>query len=181
MTTNSLSPSATRHFISLLINLVRNAFHLLRISTAPYHLSTTCSSGGGPAPCTCTYPTGLASTYTVSGFGSLGACPECDTSTDAAWPGTMYHVGAGCSWWAANATFDPYSINGHTLDIAYTQLRLNGSASPCRWELVITCGSTLNPSKILWLGYKTTGLTPVGTYAFSSSDCGNTAPTMTVS
>jgi hypothetical protein len=165
--------------IAFLVNLVRNASHLLRISGTPYHLSITCDSGGG-SPCECTYPTGLSATYTVSGFGALSTCSGCDASTDPPWPGTMYNVGSGCIWWALDDDFDPFSINGHSLEISFTQLRLNGVASPCRWELVISCGSLVNPSKILWLGYKTTGLTPVGTYTFSSSECGNTTPTMTV-
>jgi len=173
------SPIAS--LISFLINLVRNVSNLLRTSATPYHLSTTCNSGGGGAPCTCNYPTGFSATYTVSGFGSLSTCGTCDASTDPDWPGTMYHVGSGCSWWAIDSDFDPYSINGVSLDISYTQLRLNGAASPCRWELVISCGSIINPPKTVWFGVKTTGSTPVGTYTFVSSDCGSSQPTMTVS
>jgi hypothetical protein len=33
----------------------------------------------------------------------------------------------------------------------------------------------------MWVGYKTTGDTPAGTYDFVSSECGNTQATMTVS
>jgi hypothetical protein len=167
--------------ISWLINLVRNTSNLLRTSSTPYHLATSCPpDNGGDAPCVCTYPTGLSSTYTVSGFGSLVPCGGCDSSSDPPWPGTMYHVTTGCIWWATDATFDPFSINGHILDISYTQLRLNGTASPCRWELAICCGSVLFPTKIMWVGYKTAGTTPVGIYDFASSDCGNTTPTMSV-
>jgi hypothetical protein len=135
--------------------------------------------GGGGAPCACAWPAGLSATYTVSGFGSLGTCPDCDPdTTDPAWDGTLNHIGGGCVWWAADSSFDPLSINGAMLDITYTQVVLNTTA--CRWELYIACGSVINPTQTMWSGYKTTGSTPAGTYSFVSSDCGNTTPTMTV-
>jgi len=179
--TLSQSPCPIASLISFLINLVRNASNLLRTTSTPYHLSNSCPAGGdGSAPCTCNYPTGLSSTYTVSGFGSASVCGTCDASSDPAWPGTLYHVGAGCAWWAVDSNFDPYSINGVSLDISYTQMRLNGTASPCRWELVISCGSVTNPPKTVWFGIKTTGATPAGTYTFVSSQCGSGPATMTV-
>jgi hypothetical protein len=177
------SQSPIAFIVSFLINLVRNTTNLLRTASTPYHLANSCPSGGGgggSTPCTCNYPTGFSSTYTVGGFGSASACGTCDASTDPAWPGTMYHVGSGCTWWAIDSNFDPYNINGVSLDISYTQLRLNGTASPCRWELVISCGSIINPPKTVWFGVKTTGSTPVGTYTFVSSQCGTGPSTMTV-
>jgi hypothetical protein len=122
----------------------------------------------------------LAGTYQVQGAGGLSGCPGCDASTDPAWDGTLYHIGAGCVWWAADPTFDPLSLNGVSLDITYTQVLLRTDVSPCRWELYIACGSATNPTKTMWAGYKTTGSTPAGTYAFVSSDCGNTTPTLTI-
>ena len=102
----------------------------------------------------------------------------CDSSSDPAWDGTLYHIGGGCIWWAADPTFDSLSINGSLLDITYTTVLLNTTA--CRWELYIACASLSNPTQTMWYGYKTGGSTPVGTYNFVSSDCGNTTPTMTV-
>src|SRR5579885_1888833 len=95
--------SAFDHFV----NLVSGAGHLLHTRTRPYHLSTSCAppDGGGPAPCSCS--PGFAANYTVSGFGSLAGCPECDASTDPPWPGTLYQSGAACVWWALSPTFDP--------------------------------------------------------------------------
>ena len=165
--------------LAFLSHLVQTAGNLLRTTTIPYHLSNGCPSHSTPAPCTC--PPGLSTTYTVSGFTSLSACSTCDPSTDPLWPGTLYLSGEACLWWALSPDFNPYSINSRSLDISYTQLLLNNTVSPCRWELYIACGSLLNPTKTLWAGYKTTGTTPVGTYTFVSSDCGNTTPTMTVS
>lgn len=162
------------HFASL----SQRAGHLVRTTAAPYHLSG--CGGGGPAPCTCLWPTGLSSTYTVSGFGSLATCSTCDSSSAAAWSGGLNHTGSGCIWWAADAHFDPLSINGKMLDITYTQLLLRTTVTPCRWELYIACTSLTNPTKTMWSGYKTTGATPVGTYSFVASDCGNSTPTMTV-
>jgi hypothetical protein len=83
-------------------------------------------------------------------------------------------------WWAIDSELDPFSINGVMLDITYTQVLLRTTVTPCRWELYIACGSFTNPTKIMWYGYKTTGATPVGTYSFVGSDCGNTAATMSV-
>ena len=167
-----------RSLLALFLTLAQRAGNLLRTTTAPYHLATDC--GGPPAPCTCSWPTGLASTYTVSGFGSVSACPSCDASSDPAWSGTLYHVGAGCVWWAADASFDPLSINGRKLDITYTQIVLR-TTDPCRWELYITCTGVADPTAVMWYGYKTTGTTPAGTYTFVGSDCGVTGPgTMSV-
>jgi hypothetical protein len=168
--------------LAVFVDLAEWMGNLLHTSTAPYHLSTSCGShgsGSGGAPCVC--PSGLAATYTVSGFGSLTGCPQCDASTDPPWPGTLYQSGTACLFWALDPTFDPYSINGDSLDIAYTQVLLRTTVTPCRWELYIACSSLLNPTKTMWLGYKTTGSTPAGTYSFVSSDCGNTTPTLTVS
>jgi len=161
--------------LAMLSHLAEKAGQLLRTTHLPYHLSDSC---GGGAPCSC--PAGLANTYTVSGFGSLAGCPLCDASSDPAWPGTLYQTGTACLWWALDPGVDPFSINGVSLDITYTQLLLRTNVTPCRWELYIACGSVLNPTKTMWWGYKTTGSTPVGTYSFVGSDCGNTAATMTV-
>jgi len=160
-----------------LVNLAQRAGNLLRTTAQPYHLTTNC---GGAAPCTCAWPTGLSTTYTVSGWGSLTTCPDCDSSTASSWPGTLYHIGSGCVWWAADASFDPWSINGSALDIAYTQILLRTSVTPCRWELYIACSSVAFPTQTMWYGYKTTGATPAGTYSFVGSDCGNTTAVMTV-
>jgi len=149
--------------------------HLLH--SAAGHLINACGSGGGPAPCFC--PSGLASTYTVAGFGGLAGCNGCDSSTDGAWTGGLNRVGTGCTWWAADDNFDPLSINGTKLHITYTQVTLNVTA--CRWELYISCSASGLPPVDMWVGYKTTGNTPAGTYNFVSSDCGNTQGTMTVS
>lgn len=159
-----------------LVSLYQRAGQLVRTASAPHHLSD-CGSG---STCPCTWPTGLAATYTVSGFGGLAGCSGCDAdSSDPAWSGALYHIGGGCVWWAADAEFDPLSINGVLLDVAYTQVLLR-SSSPCRWELYIACGSTIDPTKTMWAGYKLGGSTPAGTYTFMSSDCGNTTATMTV-
>ena len=134
-----------------------------------------CTSGGGGAPCSCAWPAGLSATYTVAGTGSIGTCPLCDSdTTDPAWDGSFHHVGGGCVWWAADASFDPLSINGAMLDITYTQIVLNAAA--CRWEMYIACGSVINPTQTMWWGTKTTGSTPAGNFSFQGSDCGNTAP-----
>ena len=174
---HTITPNRGRWRAALahLVSLYQRAGQLIRTAASPYHLSDC-----GGAPCECAWPDGLAATYTVSGFGSLSACPECDTDTaDLAWDGTLNHVGAGCVWWAADAEFDPLSINGVMLDITYTQVLLRTS-SPCRWELYIACGSGINPTQTMWAGYKLGGSTPAGTYTFVSSDCGNTTSTMTV-
>jgi len=39
-------------------------------------------------------------------------------------------------WWALDPGFDPFSINGVSLDITYTQLLLRTNVTPCRWEFV---------------------------------------------
>ena len=169
-------PVGFRSLLAHLVSLYQRAGQLVRTLSAPYHLSDC----GGAAPCTCAWPTGLSSTYTVSGFGGLSACAGCDSdTTDPPWDGSVHHVGAGCIWWAADASFDPLSINGVMLDITYTQVLLR-TTSPCRWELYIACGSAINPTKTMWAGYKTGGSTPAGIYSFVSSDCGNTTGTMTV-
>jgi hypothetical protein len=119
--------------------------------------------------------------YTVAGFGGLAVCGTCDASADPAWTGVFNHIGGGCVWWAADAFFDPLSINGVSLDITYTQILLNTTSTPCRWEMYIACGSAINPTQKLWYGYKTGGSSPAGTYSFVGSDCGNTGPaTLTV-
>lgn len=150
--------------------------HLLRAAAG--HLINACAGGGGgtPAPCYCAG--GLANTYTVSGFGTLAGCGTCASSSDPAWGGTLYYVGTGCGWWAGDPNFDPLSINGAQLHLIYTQIVLNTTA--CRWELYIACSASGLPPAVMWAGYKTTGNTPAGTYAFASSDCGNAQPTMTV-
>jgi hypothetical protein len=165
-------------------NLAKKLGNLVRTVSSPFHLATGCGTGdggSGPAPCICGWPTGLAATYTVSGFGALSVCWECDSSTDPPWDGTLYHAGGGCIWWAINPDFDPLSINGAILDVTYTQILLRTNVMPCRWELYIACTSLTNPTQTMWYGYKTTGSTPVGTYGFAGSDCGNSTPVMTVS
>ena len=168
-----------RRFIAHLINLVGRGGNLLRTRAQPFHLASDCG-GGGAAPCSCTWPSGLAFAYTVSGWGGLAACRTCDASSDPAWSGALNHIGSGCVWWAADAMFDPTSVNGSMLDITYTQVLLRTTVTPCRWELYIACASTTHPTRTMWYGYKTTGTTPAGTYTFVGSDCGNTQPTMTV-
>lgn len=164
--------------IEHLLDLATKAGHLLRLTSQPYHLTTGC---GSPAPCTCAWPTGLNTVYTVSGWSSLSTCPNCDSSTDPVWTGALNHIGSGCIWWAADTSFDPLSINGSMLDITYTQVLLRTNL-PCRWELYIACGSAINPTQTMWFGYKNGGLTPAGVYTRAGSDCGNTMPTtMTVS
>jgi len=183
LTTNQiiiLHPSRILTFLEFFSHLTNRAGHLLRTLTTPFHLTNGCSSGGGsPAPCTC--PPSLASTCTVSGFGALTACPTCDPSSDTNWDGKLYQSGEACLWWALTPDFNPYNINGHSLDISYTQLLLNSTVSPCRWELYIACTSLTHPTQTMWSGHKTTGTTPIGLYTLTSSDCGNTTPTMTVS
>ena len=170
-------PAFPRRFLEFLTGHLKHGTsgHLLR--SAAGHLINTCGGGGSPAPCVC--PPGLASTYTVSGFGGLAGCDGCDSSTDGEWSGALYHVGTGCAWWAADDNFDPLSINGTKLHITYTQLILSTTA--CRWELYIACSAPALPPVKMWVGYKTTGNTPAGTYSLASSDCGNTQATMTVS
>ena len=158
-------------------HLAERAGNLLRTTGSPYHLSTGC--GGSPAPCSCTG--GLGNVYTVSGFAGLSGCSGCDASSDPVWDGKLYQTGTACLWWALDPGFDPFSINGVSLDITYTQLLLRTTVSPCRWELYIACGSLVNPTKTMWAGWKTTGSTPVGTYTFVSSDCGNTVGSLMVS
>lgn len=170
------SGSGLRQILAHLVSLYQRAGQLVRTASSPHHLSDCGSSGD----CPCSWPTGLSSTYTVSGFGGLAGCSGCDDdSSDPPWDGTLNHIGGGCVWWAADTAFDPRSINGFLLDIAYTQVLLR-TASPCRWELYIACGSTVNPTKTMWAGYKLGGTTPAGTYTFMSSECGNTTATMTV-
>jgi hypothetical protein len=171
------APRFPRGILAHLASLYQRAGNLVRTASSPFHLS---DCGGPGAPCTCNWPTGLAPTYQVQGLAGLSPCPTCDSSADPAWDGTLYNDGPGCVWWAADAAFDPRSINGVSLDILYTQVLLRTNVSPCRWELYIACGSATNPTRNMWVGYKTTGSTPAGTYAFVSSDCGNTTPTMTV-
>lgn len=169
-----------RPLSAFLTNLASKAGHLVRTTSAPYNLATGCGDDDGPAPSGCTWPTGLAATYTVTGWSGLAACPLCDASSAPAWPGTVYHVGAGCVWWAIDTDYDPFSINGVSLDIAYTQILLRTSVTPARWELYIACSSTTHPTQTMWYGYKTTGSTPAGAYTLVGSDCSNTRPTMTV-
>src|SRR4051812_4367446 len=115
-----LSPSRILTPLEYFSHLVQSAGHLLRTTTTPYHLSNGCPSHSTPAPCTC--PSDLAETYTVSGFDSLTACGTCDASSDPPWPGTLYLSGEACLWWALSPDFNPYNINGRSLDISYTQL-----------------------------------------------------------
>ena len=155
----------------------------MRTTATPYHLTDGCASGGGgPAPCACGYPTGLAPTYTVNGAAGIVGCPTCTDATGGtpAWEGTLHHA-SGCVWWAADASFDPLSIGGKQLDITYTQILLRTNVTPCRWELYIACLRSGFASPNIWYGYKTTGSTPAGTYSFVGSDCGITTATMTVS
>jgi hypothetical protein len=170
--------SLIRGALAHLVSLYQRAGNLVRTAASPFHLSD--CGGGGPAPCVCTFPTGLSATYQVQGATGLSACPDCDPSTDPAWDGTLYNFGTGCVWWAADPAFDPLSLNGVSVDIAYTQILLRTTVTPCRWELYVACGSATNPTRTMWAGYKTTGSTPAGTYAFVRSDCGDTTPTMTV-
>jgi hypothetical protein len=165
-----------RSLLAYFLDLATAAGNILRTVTAPFHFSQ-CAG----APCTCTWPGGLSATYTVSGWGALATCSECDASSDLGWTGALHHIGSGCVWWAADASFDPLSINSSMLDITYTQVLLRTTTTPCRWEMYIACGSLTNPTKTMWYGYKTGGSTPAGTYALVGSDCGNTTPTMTVS
>jgi len=167
-----------RRFLAHLINLAYSAGQLVRTTSAPFHLSN--CGGSPPPPCTCTWPTGLAATYTVSGWSALVTCDQCDSSSDPAWTGALNHVGSGCIWWAADAEFDSLSINGSLLDITYTTVLLRTTVSPCRWELYIACASLTNPTQTMWYGYKVGGDTPTGTYDFVGSDCGNTTATMTI-
>jgi hypothetical protein len=166
-----------RAILAYFLDLVTAAGNILRTVAAPFHFSQ-CTAA---TPCTCTWPGGLSATYTVSGADALATCGECDASSDPGWSGALHHIGSGCVWWAADASFDPLSINGSMLDITYTQVLLRTTATPCRWELYIACGSLTNPTKTMWSGYKIGGSTPAGTYAFVGSDCGNTTPTMTIS
>jgi hypothetical protein len=168
--------SLLRGPLALLASLYQRAGNLVRTISAPFHLSDC----GGGAPCACTWPAGLATTYQVQEAAGLSGCPDCDPSTDPAWDGTLFHIGAGCVWWAADGAFDPLSIGGLALDITYTQILLRTDVTPCRWELYIACASATHPTQTIWAGHKTTGSTPAGTYAFVSSDCGNATPTMTV-
>ena len=172
-------PRAFRRLLAHLVSLFQSGGRLVRSAAAPFHLS---DCGEVSAPCACGWPEdGLAATYTVSGFDGLSPCSGCDAdSTDPAWDGTLNHIGAGCVWWAADEDFDPLSMNGVMLDITYTQLLLRTS-DPCQWELYIACGSTTNPTKTMWSGYKSGGSTPAGTYTFMGSDCGDATETMTVS
>lgn len=166
-----------RGLLAHLASLYQSGGQLVRTASAPFHLS---DCGEDDAPCICGWPDGVATTYTVSGFGSLAGCSGCDAdSADSAWDGTLNHIGAGCVWWAADEDYDPLSINGVMLDITYTQLLLRTN-DPCQWELYIACGSETNPTKTMWAGYKLGGSTPAGTYTFMSSDCGGSG-TMTVS
>lgn len=164
-----------RGMLAHLLDLAVGAGQILRTLTAPFHFAF-CTAG----PCVCTWPDGLAATYTVSGWEALAACTDCDASGDPAWGGDLHHIGAGCVWWAADESFDPLSINGHTLDITYTQVLLRTTATPCRWELYIACTSATHPTRTLWSGYKIGGTTPAGTYTFVASDCGNTTGTMKI-
>jgi hypothetical protein len=171
-----MRPSRLRRLLAHLTDLATLGGQIVRTLSAPFHFSHCASS----APCSCNWPTGLLATYTVSGWGGLATCSQCDSSSDPAWSGTLNHVGSGCIWWAANATFDSLSINGSLLDITYTQVLLRTTTTPCRWELYIACASLTNPTQTMWAGYKIGGSTPVGTYSFVSSDCGNTTATMTI-
>jgi hypothetical protein len=133
------------------------------------------------ASTTCTCPSPPPATVTVSGVAGIAggcSCPlPCDSdSTDPNWDGTLYNAnGVDCVWWAADTNFDPLSLNGLMLDIAYTQLLLRTSVTPCRWELYIACGSNTNPTCTMWYGYKYGG-GYAGTYGFVGSDCGLTGP-----
>lgn len=135
-----------------------------------------CCGGGGGCSCTPNSPP----TVTVHGWESLAACDTCDADgTDPGWDGTLYWPGAACAWWAADPFFDPLSINGYMMDITYTQIDFNPTT--CTWSLYIACTSLSNPTKTMWHGTKVGGSTPVGTYNFVDSECGNTGPaTMTV-
>ena len=176
MTADTLRPFVPfRSALAHLIDLGVRAGQIVRTLAAPFHFAIC-----GSTPCVCTWPDGLSDTYTVNGTEALSPCPECDASSDVAWDGTLHHTGGACVWWAADATFDPLSINGSQLDIVYTQVLLNTGVTPCRWELYVACTSAVNPTQTIWAGYKTGGATPVGTYSRVSSDCGNTTPTIDV-
>jgi hypothetical protein len=103
-------------------------------------------------------------------------CESCTASELAAWDGTfaIVYEYRGCCW-APLAFGDNRSIDGKLFSVGASSdctgsSRLWLDTVNCRWVLGLYCNS--NGGTLVWLGYKTTGLTPAGTYSKDSGCAG---------
>ena len=152
-------------------------------SPATGQLALNCMGGEPDAPCSCDDATGIVACYQIAGYDSAdpGAtfdpCAECDNSAATAWEGKFQQVGSACQW---QATPSPASIGGKYLETSETVITLITN-SPCQWVLTVVCYSAAEGLKTIWSGSKLTGLTPVGTYTYSTgSGCDTDVATITV-
>lgn len=121
-------------------------------------------------------------TYQLASYsdGDIGACGTCDASAKPAWTGTMDATTDNvCKWYAgglATTMAGTYSINGK--ELWYASIQLDTSVTLGRWQLAVACDQGGTPTS-MWVGYKQTGATPVGTYT-RNSGCAATPSTLEV-
>jgi hypothetical protein len=119
-----------------------------------------------PAPCEC--PDGLASSYALDAalFSACGGCAGGGCSEGRTWDGlfVVFPDAGPCTWFGRNS--DGFGWGpGECLQIAGKNLsfvQLLHSAAHCRWQIAIHCYG--GSDTLIWLGYKTTGMTPAGVY-----------------
>jgi hypothetical protein len=137
--------------------------------------SSDCSVDTGPVPAdmtTAKKPTMIRiKDYATSVKPFLAACSGCQAASHPEWDGTFVYV-PGDQIWVPNQT--SVSINGGNQfnDGAYTDplLFLGDNNGGGNWEIEIGCASGGGglQFKGYWFGIKNTGLSPVGTYIFTT-------------
>lgn len=127
-------------------------------------LCADCPCGPPPTPCVC--PGGLSTTYLVSGWDTLGtglcgtACIAEGDCTGTNFTGVLTLL-VPCEWVCASST----CLNG-MLSTIY--VILNNTSATCFWQLYFECNVGISGCTY-WYGWKSTGLTPAGTYALANT------------
>ena len=119
------------------------------------------------APCVC--PAGLGTCYRLKDYndGDIAPCSDCHDMVLPVWDGS-FDRWIDCVWQLmANVSMSGKLLTGSTMFDSLTRIILRTVFYPgdCRWELRIAC---YGGASLIWLGFKTTGLTPAGTYTRSS-------------
>lgn len=147
-----------------------------------YGTCLACTDATGPVPTSCVPATWTGTSYQITGWpASVVACSSGDIITNTLWDGSFDYFNS-CNWLASNVGGNPPAIldsgankrriaNGGTSDDD-TALRLDPGV---KWRLSIAHRLNVSPGDIeqVWVGNKTVGNTPAGTYTFESSECGN--------